>query len=198
MRTLFVIALTFAGMASGQRSRSEIAGISEKQARHVVSGFRKSGQVGKSFDLRITNTDRSYNYKLRATWVTSEVLKAAAKLLSSAQGLPEDRVHGLLAQFFTSRTYVLVEIDPREGSGVIPRGWTSHFGSPGDAEPQVQGTVVDTPEMREFLTAFPRDYAYDIFLVEFPVDLENWVGANREFELTVRIYDKVGRVGWKY
>jgi len=39
-----------------------------KTAKATALSVRVNGQVGGSFDFRLTSTDRAYNYKLRATW----------------------------------------------------------------------------------------------------------------------------------
>jgi len=180
MRILAMLLLI--GFATGQPADS--LRLTEKQARQKIASSRKNGQVGGSFDLRVTSTDRSYNYKLRATWITSEVAGAAARILMLARGLSAEQALAAIPPLDSNKTYVLVEIDPREGSGVIPRNWTAQF-------KQAPGTVLADTEWRDFLSAFPRDYAYDIFLLAFPAS------STGEAELTVRIYDKVGRVQWQ-
>jgi hypothetical protein len=99
-------------------------------------------------------------------------------------------------------TVILIELDPREGSGVIPRGWTATLSErprPGAALRVSRGTNV--PALREMpaLRGFGRrDYAYELFWVVFKLqaDGESLFGNEREAELLVRIYDKAGRVHW--
>ena len=192
--------LLAAGLAVGQSATGDFPSLTEKQARQRMADFRKNGQVGGSFDFRVTNTDRSYNYKLRATWITGEVAGAAARILMLARGYSEEKARASLLSLESSKTYILVEIDPREGSGVIPRGWTANFGPRDSSDSQVPGAVLAADSAwRDFLSAFPRDYAYDVFFIEFPVNMQGaaLTSSNTEVELTVRIYDKVGKVRWR-
>ena len=175
-----------------------------KGATSVGRSMRISGQVGGE-DWRIVNTDRSYNYKLRATWLTPEVICAAARLAQISQGLSEDETQALVVEAEkVSDTVILVEIDPREGSGVIPRDWIAQL------RPRTQGPDstrmvrgVSAPQLRELraLAGTERsDYAYDVFWVVFPLHRPDgkpvFADSDAEAELVVRIYDKVGRVRW--
>ena len=45
----------------------------ERESRRIIDSMRKNGQIGGSWDLQIKSTDRSYNYKLRATWLTLDL-----------------------------------------------------------------------------------------------------------------------------
>jgi hypothetical protein len=70
--------------------------------------------------------ERSCNYKLRATWLTPEVIRATAQLAGIRRGLSDAQAEAMLAEAEAAGgTVVLVEIDPREGSGVIPNDWTA-------------------------------------------------------------------------
>ena len=71
--------------------------LDAKRAREIALSTRINGQVGKSFDLRITSTDRSYNYKLRASWMTPEVIRANARLLQLTRRLSDGRTDALVA-----------------------------------------------------------------------------------------------------
>jgi hypothetical protein len=62
---------------------------------------------------------------------------------------------------------------------------------------------VSSPNLRDFpalVGALRRDYAYDVFWMAFPLRTEGalplFEHADTEAELTVRIYDKVGRIHW--
>ncbi len=177
--------------------------VSEKRARETIAAMRVNGRVGGSFDLRVTATDRSYNYKLRATWLTPQVFEAAGAVLESAKGMAAGDAQRLLQEFTSEPAhYVLVELDPREGSGVIPRDWLSRFGPKGVPERQVVGQVVaQEGGWRALMGAFPRDYAYDVFIVRFPVTTSDGTSvlqpADKEAQLMVRIYSKGGAVDWR-
>jgi hypothetical protein len=86
--------------------------------------MRVNGQVGGSFDFRITHTERSYNYKLRATWFTPEAARAAARLAQLSERLSDDQTQAIVDEIERVRgTIIMVELDPREGSGIIPLEW---------------------------------------------------------------------------
>jgi len=53
---------------------------SAAEAQRIGRSFREDGRVGGALDFRIVNTDRAYNYKLRATWLTDQVIRASAHL----------------------------------------------------------------------------------------------------------------------
>lgn len=176
-----------------------------KRAATTGRSMRVNGQVGGSLDWRVVRTDRSYNYKLRATWLTPEVICATARLAQLERGLSEAQARELIAEAEKAGdTVILVEIDPREGSGVIPNDWTALLGprTEGDKPSRtVQG--VSNPKLRDVKALAGterRDYAYDVFWVVFPLRTPDgqplFADSDREAELLVRIYDKVGRVRW--
>lgn len=175
-----------------------------KHAKAVGRSMRANGQVGGA-DWRVIRTDRSYNYKLRATWLTPEVIRATARLTQLSQGLSDEQTRALVAEAEAVQgTVILVEIDPREGSGVIPQDWTAMLRPRAEgAEPSrsVRGTSVPKlRDVRALAGTERRDYAYDVFWVVFPLHTADgqplFSQADREAELVVRIYDKVGRVRW--
>jgi hypothetical protein len=206
MRMITLMTWALLGVA-GQAPESAVdrsfLSLSEKQARQTINGMRVNGQVGGSWDPRVTSTDRSYNYKLRATWLTPAVVGAAARLLQLTKGLGEGQALALVKEVRVVPAYLLlVELDPREGSGVIPRDWTARFGPSRAEDRQVVGQVVpDEGTWRRLASAFPRDYSYDIFLLKFPAQVEGghplFESADTEAELVVRIYNKSGRVRWQ-
>ena len=176
-----------------------------KEAKSIASAHRKKGRIGKGFDFRITGTDRSYNYKLRATWLTPDVIRATARLRQLSMGLSNDETCQLAAEAeAVADTVFLIEIDPREGSGVIPREWTAML-SPRSVSGQSPRRVtgVSNPGLRKVPAlsgAHKRDYAYDVFWIVFPLRLPDghplFTPEDSEAELTVRIYNKVEQVHW--
>ncbi len=186
-------------------SAQELATNDLKQAQGIVDAARVKGKVGGTFDFRVKSTDRSYNYKLRATWLTPEVVAAAARLIQAREGMTADQVTEMIREAERpGETVVLLEIDPREGSGVIPRDWTVFFGPKG--EPPSSGRTVkgvNMPALRDTRVlsgARPRDYSYDQFWIAFPIRGTDGkpliTNADRAAEVTVRIYNKVGKVSW--
>jgi hypothetical protein len=172
---------------------------SAAQAESVGRQAYKQGRVGGIFDMRMLKTERSYNYKLAATLLTPAVIRATARLAQLRSRLTDDDTRALVAEAETAGgMVVMVEIDPREGSGVIPNDWQAFIqpkGRPGDA---VAG--VSTPRLRDVKAlagVLRRNYDYDRFWVVFPGGDAPYLQAGvTEVELVVRIHDKEGRVNW--
>lgn len=182
----------------------------EKQAVAIARATRESGRVGGFFDTRITGTNRSYNYKLRATWLTPDVIRASARLAQLELGLTDEETLALVSEAEAlGDTVILVEIDPREGSGVIPREWVAVLRPrsddderSGEEAPSARGRLrSDGRRMKALAGGYERDYAYDVFWLSFPlVDTAGeplFPTAVDEAELVVRIAGKEGRVSWK-
>ena len=176
-----------------------------KRAKTIALATRVNGQVGKSLDLRVIGTDRSYNYKLRATWMTPPVIRAVARLQQIAKALTDEETRKLVAEAEEAGEIVIqVEIDPREGSGVIPNDWVALLGTRSE-----QGTVsravrgASKPQLRgvpALAGGAPRDYSYEVFWLLFPANGEDghplFATSDKEAELSVRIHGKVGKVRW--
>ncbi len=200
MKQLFVLVIC---LAVCKPALSQVALMNENEARQILKSMRLNGNVGGSLDMRVTGTDRSYNYKLRATWLTPQVLQAAGRLLEISKGLPQAEVRRILQEAEPEAAhYVLVELDPREGSGVIPKDWLARFGPKGIEDRKVTGQVIpDQGVWRTLISAFPRDYSYDIFIVKFPTEAQEGIKvldpSDSEAELLVRIYNKTGKVKWR-
>jgi len=140
----------------------------------VMEAMHKDGRVGGFFDTRILSTNRSYNYKLSATWLTPEVIRAAARSAQLREFLSDEATEQLVVDAEAAgETVVLIEIDPREGSGVIPltRGAFLRSKEDEDGEsPVVPG--VSTPALRHLPALaglLPRNYDYDRFWMVFPL-----------------------------
>lgn len=173
-----------------------------KQAEAIGTRAYQRGRVGGLFDTRFLKTERSYNYKLAATWLSAETIQATARLLQLRSRLPDAEARALVAEArAVAGTVVMIEIDPREGSGVIPGDWTALLQPKGRPEDAVRGTL--GPELRDVKAlagVLRRNYDYDRFWMVFPsrrADGTPLFGdADRVAELIVRIADKEGRVEW--
>ncbi len=163
------------------------------------------GRVGGIFDTRLLKTERSYNYKLAATWMTGDVIRATARVLQISQRLSNEDALAMVAEAeAVGDTVVMVEIDPREGSGVIPSDWSA-FLQPatargtearavrGEGRPQLRDVKALTGVLR-------RNYDYDRFWMVFPLRHPDGAplfdASATEAELVVRIADREGRVKW--
>lgn len=173
------------------------------QAQQIGRSMRVSGRVAGGQGL--IHTERAYSYKLRATWLTGEVIRATARLAQLSESLTNEQTEALVRQAEApAEAVILIEIDPNEGSGVIPLDWVALLGQKGarSGEPGiVKGTVVPRlRDVRALAGVFRRDYDYEAFWVVFPLTTETgqplFPATALEAELTVRIYNKEGRVKW--
>ena len=173
---------------------------SAKQAEAIGTDAYKRGRVGGVFDMRLLKTERSYNYKLAATWLTPDVIRATARLLQLRSRLSNEEVRALVAEAEAlPGTVVMVEIDPREGSGVIPNDWEAFLQPKGQPARAVRGVV--SPKLRDVKAlagVLRRNYDYDRFWVTFPLEKDGSTifSGPGVAELVVRIHDKEGRVEW--
>ena len=197
-----IAVLTMWAVVSGQPAREAYLDWTAKQAQTVGEQAYKKGRVGGIFDTRLLKTDRSYNYKLAATWLTPDVIHAAARLAQLRERRTDDETRALVRQAEAAGdTVVMVEIDPREGSGVVPNDWEAFLQPKGRPEAAMRGVV--SPQLREVKAlagVLRRNYDYDRFWVAFPLRSADgrplFSQTDLDAELVVRIYDKEGHVDW--
>jgi len=162
------------------------------------------GRVGHLLDARLLKTERAYNYKLAATWMTPAVIRASARLIQLAERLADEKTAVLVADAErVGGTVVMVEIDPREGSGVIPNDWTAFLQpvTDGKAGRPIRGeSLPRLREIRALAGVLRRNYDYDRFWVLFPNAHDDGVAAlpptSSEVQLIVRIHEREGIVRW--
>ena len=175
---------------------------SRQQAEAVGRSTRVDGRVGGAFDFRVLRTERSYNYKLRATLMTPDVIRATARLAQLSNGLSNEEAAALVTEAEQAGDLVIMfEIDPREGSGVVPLDMLVLLRPKGAEDPVIRGALTPTlRNVRALAGAYRRDYAYEQFWAVFQLDersLALLAPGVSEFEFVVRIYDKEGRVSWR-
>lgn len=183
-----------------------------ERASQVAERAYSDGKVGSrkllfwtGWDSRLLKTNRAQNYKLRATWFTPDAVRASARWAQLKSRLSDDETRQLVVEAEDAGgTVVVVDIDPNEGSGVIPPDWET-FLRPKDAPYEsgryVRGTPVDAlRKVRALQTIRQRNYDYDRFWVVFPLVTakgEPLFGPDdAQAELIVRIYDREGSVLW--
>lgn len=175
---------------------------SVQRAEAIGRAFYQKGRVGGWFDTRLLKTDRSYNYKLAATWLTPEAIRASARLAQLQSRMTDAETRALVLEADAAGdTVVMVEIDPREGSGVIPLDWDA-FLQPqraGGTPPSARG--VSQPKLRDVKAlagVLRRNYDYDRFWIVFPLWTSSgqplFTAADSEAEVVVRIHNQEGRV----
>lgn len=202
---LAAASLSGAQAAAAQPSGDSYLSWPASEAEAIGKAMRASGRAGGVFDLRVKSTNKSFNYKLRATWLTPEVIRATARLEQLRGRLSDNETRALVAEAENvGDTVVLLEIDPNEGSGVIPRDWSAFLqprALPVGGSRVVRGT--DVPRLRDVRAlrgVVKRDYAYDQFWMVFPLRLQTGepvlAGSDSHAEVVVRIFEKEGRVSW--
>jgi hypothetical protein len=195
------------GTVATAQSDTEYLRWSRSQAENIGRGLRVNGRVGGLFDLRVVHTEHSYNYKLRATWLTPEVVRASARMAQLSQGLTDQQTIDLVKEADDAGDVtILVEIDPREGSGVIPLDWVALLQTK-SVDGSVSASAVkgtNTSNLRNakaLAGVFRRDYDYEPFWVVFRPDRDQATllasPSADQAELIVRIHNKEGRVVWK-
>jgi hypothetical protein len=172
------------------------------EASKIANVHRTTGQVGGSLDFRVVATDRSYNYKLRATWMTPDAIRANARLQQLSRRLSDADTRALVAAAdHEGETVVMVELHGREGSGVIPSSWQVTLGPKGGTRISTGVSHTEFRDIPALAGAQRRDYAYDVFWVAIPLRTAEgarlFEASDTDAELTVRIYDKVGRIHWQ-
>ena len=179
---------------------------SAPQADTIGKSTYENGKVGSRWDGRFLKTERAINFKIRATWFTPEVIRASARHAQLRNRLSDDETRALVREAESAGpTVVMVEIDPREGSGVIPSDWEAFLQPKGASANPLQGVRgVDTPDLRKLQAlqgVMQRNYDYDRFWVVFPLLRSDgkplFADTATEAELVVRIRDKEGKVAWK-
>lgn len=178
----------------------------------VVAAAHADGKVGSrtllfwtGWDRRLLKTERAQNYKLRATWFTPDVVRASARSAQLRSRLSDDETRKLVDEAARAGdTVVVVDIDPNEGSGVIPTDWEAFLHpkhAPSESGQFVRGTVVE--ELRNVRALQPiaqRNYDYDRFWVVFPLKTDGgsplFTPSDSHAELLVRIYNREGAVTW--
>ncbi|HVL69899.1 MAG TPA: hypothetical protein VM364_21755 [Vicinamibacterales bacterium] len=187
---------------SGAQGGDEYLRWSMQQAEAVGRSVYQRGRVGGIFDTRLLKTERSYNYKLAATWLTPEAIRATARVAQLRSRLSDDETRALVAEAEgIGGTVVMIEIDPREGSGVIPNDWEALLQPKGRPVAAVRGRV--DPRLREVKAlsgVMRRNYDYDRFWAVFPLARADGSplieSGDSAVELVVRIIDREGRVEW--
>jgi hypothetical protein len=177
---------------------------SAKQAMAIGESMRANGRAGGWLDTRVVGTEHSYNYKLRATWLSPDVIRASARIHQLHAGMDDEKTMDLVAEAERSGdTVVLVEIDPREGSGIIPNDWSALLRPKGNGSSRAFPGV-NHPELKNVKAlsgTYRRDYAYDTFWLVFPLVTSEgeflFADGDQEAELVVRVGGKEGRVSWK-
>lgn len=176
-----------------------------KQAEELAKNAQKYFRVGNMWKPR-DGSDNPYTYRVLATWFTPDVIRIAARIMQLGQRLSDSQTRALVTQAEAAGdTVVRIEIDPFEGSGVIPLEWEAYLGVKKKGETESGGVAgTKKAELRNVKVlggVGPRNYAFDRFWLVFPLcDEEGNLllpTTATECELVVRIGNKEGRTSWK-
>ncbi len=188
--------------SSRRRSDNEFVNWPAQHAETIGRSTYKRGRVGGIWDTRLLKTERSYNYKLAGTWLTPETIRATARLIQLRSRLSADETLKLVQEAeAVGDTVVMIEIDPREGSGVLPNDWEA-FLQPKGRDAQAASGRIESKlrDVRALSGVIQRNYDYDRFWAVFPLTQPDgsplFAATDAAAELVVRIYNKEGRIEW--
>ncbi len=165
---------------SSQTSDDAYLTWTAQQAERIAKSTRENGKAGGNFDLRVISTNKAINYGLRATLMTPEVIRATARYTQIRERLTEVEVKSLVEQAEAAGDLVvMIEINPNEGSGVVPLNWKAFLqpkGLPAGSPGTVSGKQAPHFRKAPLLSGLHgRNYEYDVFWVVFPL-----VGEDRK------------------
>jgi hypothetical protein len=178
---------------------------SRNDATKIGAAMRRRDSVGNRFTVRGLRTERAISYDMRATWLTPDVMRATARLLQLNERLTPERAVALVKEAEAAGDAVfLVELDPNEGSGVIPNEWTALLqpkGLPRGETGGATGRIVPAlRDVRALAGVFRRDYTFDVFWVVFPLQSDAgrplFDAATTDAELVVNIQGQEAVVSW--
>lgn len=178
------------------------------QAESIGKATRENGKAGGLglFDTRVISTNKAINYSLRATLMTPEVIRAAARVAQLKERLSDEQTRKIVKDAEEAGDLVImIEINPNEGSGVIPLDWRVFLQSKG-LQPGSNGAVhgIKSPHLRKVPALsglYGLNYEYDVFWVVFPLVDDKKVSTLpadvSDIQLIVGIYGSEARISWK-
>jgi hypothetical protein len=202
---LLAIALAVPGSPAPQEPLQEFQSWSPKQAGSIIKKMLVKGRVAGSRGMNPFNTSQSKSYKLRALWLTPDVIAASARLIQLQERLTEEQTNVLIKEAdLAAYTIILIDLDPDEGAGVIPLDRAAFLqpkGAAADSGSAVRG--LEKPglsDKKALARAMRRDYAYDRLWFQFSLETGSgapvFSAADPEAELVVQIRGREERVKW--
>lgn len=207
----WVLTISTFSLIQSNPSSEDYLRWSLQQADFIAQSTYQDGKVGSrvlwawtGIDTRVLKTERAMNYKLRATWFTPEVIRGSARFTQLRSRLREDETRRLVSEAEAAGdTVIMIEIDPNEGSGVLPPDWEAFLQPSGTVSQEAAARGSENPELRKVRAlqgVRQRNYDYDRFWVVFPLVQDNGEpvlsSGTAEAELVVRIYNREGTVRW--
>lgn len=207
MFLFLVISASISAVAQSATSISEsYLTWTASQAESIGKSTRENGRAGGLFDTRIISTNKAINYSMRATLMTPEVIRAAARINQLKDRLSDEETRKIVKNAEDAGDLVvMIEINPNEGSGVIPLDWRVFLqpkGLPQGSKGAITGVKAPYLKKTPALSGlYGRNYEYDIFWVNFPLVDENkkpLLPADvADIQLIVGIYGSEARISWK-
>ena len=200
-----ILLLCLSSASFAQQSQNEdYLSWTSKQAFNIGTKWRVAGRAGWGSRLDLFSSENCF-YDVRATLMTSEAIRAAARLEQLRRHFTDAETRELVAEAEKIPGLVaIIEINPREGSGIIPLNWYAMLQPKGAKEDSPLAIVgINRPDLRQFRalsTVKPRNYDYDVFWVVFPLkDPQGrriWETPPDTLEIVINIRDKHGRMSW--
>jgi hypothetical protein len=177
----------------------------EKQAIEIGKSLRATTRVAGT-GRGLLGTEKSRSYKIRVTSLAPEVIRATARLQQIRGRLTDEQTRALVSTAEAAGdTAFMIEIDPDEGSGVVPSDWQvflqSKRGNIGQFTALVGQNLPALREVKALGGVFARNYDYDVYWII--IQLCNNEGkrviasSDGEVELVVRIENKEGRTRFR-
>lgn len=197
---LVAAAAVLAALAASPAAQEDWIGWSAQHAERISRSTVADGRIAGG--RRLLNTESAFRYKVIATWFTPDILRATAKTIQIRKRLTNQDAQALVAAAERpNSTVIMIELDPDEGSGVIPTDWEAFLQPRNNADRAVRGTKA--PQLRDVVAlagTSPRNYDYDRFWMIFALTTDSgerlFANTDREAELVIRINDREGTVRW--
>ena len=186
-----------------QHASEAFLNLTKNQAISIGAAMRPTDNVGSRMSFRGLKTDRAISYKMRATWLAPEVVRATARLVQLNERLSPQRARELVAEAeAVGDTVFLIELDPNEGSGVIPLDWTASLQPKdlvqGNLERSMQrsGSCKESARSRVFSSVTMHTMFWTVFRLRTDTGAPLFGEGTREAELVISIQGREGGVSW--
>jgi hypothetical protein len=201
---ILFLCLSSASIAQQSQNQDYLSWTS-RQAFNIGTKWRVAGRVGWGSRSNPFSSENCF-YDVRATLMTAEAIRAAARLEQLRRHFTDAETQELVMEAEKIDGLVaIIEINPREGSGIIPLTWHAILQPKGAKEGSPLSILgINRPDLRQFralTTVAPRNYDYDVFWVVFPMkDREGksiWETPPETIEIVINIGEKHGRMSWR-
>jgi hypothetical protein len=201
---ILLVSLCSASIAQQSQNQDYLSWTS-RQAFNIGTQWRVAGRVGWGSRSNPFASENCF-YDVRATLMTAEAIRAAARLEQLRRHFTDAETQELVMEAEKIDGLVaIIEINPREGSGIIPLTWHAILQPKGAKEGSPLSILgINRPDLRQFralTTVAPRNYDYDVFWLVFPMkDREGksiWETPPDTIEIVINIGEKHGRMSWR-